>query len=105
MPYVPGHEEDGFLKKLDVSPADIEPKANWCTQVRIHLINERVVPPIFVWLINYNDDIHAVRARVKTQQIFVWHTQTKSNTPANRTTATGKRYKGTNIDTLQEWIV
>lgn len=69
MPYVPGHEEDGFLKKLDVSPADIEPKANWCTQ------------------------------------IFVWHTQTKSNTPANRTTATGKRYKGTNIDTLQEWIV
>ena len=38
-------------------------------------------------------------------QILVWHTQTKSNSPANRTTAASKRYKGTNIDMLQEWIV
>lgn len=34
MPYVPGHEEDGFLKKLDITPSDIEPKADLCTKVR-----------------------------------------------------------------------
>lgn len=33
MPYVPGHEEDGFLKKLDIAAADIEPKADLCTKV------------------------------------------------------------------------
>jgi hypothetical protein len=33
MPYVPGHEEDGFLKKLNVSPADIEARADKCTKV------------------------------------------------------------------------
>ena len=33
MPYVAGHEEDGFLKQLDVSLADIEPKADLCSQV------------------------------------------------------------------------
>ena len=36
---------------------------------------------------------------------MVWHTQTKSNAPANRTLARTSRYKGTNIDVLQEWIV
>nr|CAH0110639.1 unnamed protein product [Daphnia galeata] len=62
MPYVHGYEEDGFLQKLGITPADIEPKADQCTQ-------------------------------------------TKSNSPANRTTANSKRYKGTNIDILQEWII
>ena len=33
MPYVPGHEEDGFLKKLDISATDIEAKADQCTKV------------------------------------------------------------------------
>lgn len=69
MPYVPGHEEDGLLKKLDITLADIEPKADRCTK------------------------------------ILVWHTQTKSNTPANRTLAHSSRYKGTNIDVLQDFIV
>lgn len=35
MPYVPGHEEDGFLKKLDISAADIEPKADGCTKIYV----------------------------------------------------------------------
>ena len=33
MPFVPGHEEDGLLKKLDITLADIEPKADRCTKV------------------------------------------------------------------------
>ena len=33
MPYVPGHEEDGFLKKLDITAADIEAKADQCSKV------------------------------------------------------------------------
>lgn len=33
MPFVPGHEEDGFLKKLDISKEDIEAKADGCTKV------------------------------------------------------------------------
>lgn len=37
MPYVPGHEEDGFLKKLDITPADIEPKADLCTKVSLFI--------------------------------------------------------------------
>jgi hypothetical protein len=107
MPYVPGHEEDGFLKKLDITPADIEPKAERCTQVRIYiqvpttLINEKISP---FGLTNLNNEFVSHRVDAD-KQIFVWHTQTKSNSPANRTTASGKRYKGTNIDMLQEWIV
>lgn len=39
MPYVPGHEEDGFLKKLDLQKSDIEPKADLCTKVtNIHTV-------------------------------------------------------------------
>ena len=33
MPYVPGHEEDEFLKKLGISLNDIEPRADLCTKV------------------------------------------------------------------------
>jgi|LakMenEpi03Aug12_release.lakeMendotaPanAssembly.Ray.scaffolds.fasta_scaffold4194918_1 hypothetical protein len=46
MPYVPGHEEDGFLKKLDITPADIEPKADRCTQVRINTRPSFSIPTI-----------------------------------------------------------
>lgn len=71
MPYVPGHEEDGFLKKLDISPADIEPKANRCTQVRIHLISERV--PLFL-LTNYNNEIRIMwRDRENTTDLRLAH--------------------------------
>jgi len=35
MPYVPGHEEDGFLKKLGITTADIEAKANHCSQILV----------------------------------------------------------------------
>jgi beta-1,3-glucuronyltransferase len=35
MPYKEGHEEDDFIKSLDVQFSDIEPKANNCTQVCI----------------------------------------------------------------------
>lgn len=38
MPFVPGHEEDGFLKKLEITNADIEAKADHCTQVQLHLL-------------------------------------------------------------------
>jgi len=34
MPFVPGREEDGFLKKLEITNDDIEAKADRCTQVR-----------------------------------------------------------------------
>ena len=37
MPFVPGHEEDGFLKKLDITLADIEPLADKCTKVCIDI--------------------------------------------------------------------
>jgi hypothetical protein len=37
MPYVPGHEEDGFLKKLDITAADIEAKADQCSKVSLYL--------------------------------------------------------------------
>ncbi|KAF4524007.1 hypothetical protein B566_EDAN006301 [Ephemera danica] len=33
MPYKAGHEEDRFLKSLDLKLEDIEPKANMCTEV------------------------------------------------------------------------
>ena len=33
MPYIPGYEEDGFLKSLDLTLEDIEPRANKCTEV------------------------------------------------------------------------
>jgi hypothetical protein len=42
MPYVPGHEEDGFLKKLNVSPADIEARADKCTKV-IPILSHRFI--------------------------------------------------------------
>lgn len=35
MPFVPGHEEDGFLKKLEITNADIEAKADHCTQILV----------------------------------------------------------------------
>ena len=38
MPFVPGHEEDGFLKSLGITNADIEAKANRCTQVRFNFL-------------------------------------------------------------------
>lgn len=39
------------------------------------------------------------------EQILVWHTQTKSNSPANRTVAASGRYRGTNIERLQDFLV
>jgi len=38
-------------------------------------------------------------------QILVWHTQTKSNKPANKATAATRRYNETNIGLLQELVV
>ncbi|MCL4129096.1 UNVERIFIED_CONTAM: hypothetical protein GTU68_051857 [Idotea baltica] len=35
MPYIAGHEEDGFLKSLCISLADIEAKGNGCTEVSV----------------------------------------------------------------------
>lgn len=35
MPFVPGYEEDGFLKGLSLKLEDIEPKADNCTKVCI----------------------------------------------------------------------
>ncbi|KAK4315007.1 hypothetical protein Pmani_013748 [Petrolisthes manimaculis] len=35
MPYKPGHEEDGFLRSLHISPYDIEFKAEQCTKVYV----------------------------------------------------------------------
>ncbi|XP_065340698.1 galactosylgalactosylxylosylprotein 3-beta-glucuronosyltransferase S [Cloeon dipterum] len=35
MPYKAGHEEDQFLKSLDLKMSDIEPKANNCTKVLV----------------------------------------------------------------------
>jgi hypothetical protein len=52
MPYVPGHEEDGFLKKLDITPTDIEPKADRCTQVRTLYLMKKCP----FWLINLNNE-------------------------------------------------
>ena len=34
MPYVVGYEEDGFMKSLNVTYDEIEPKARNCTEVR-----------------------------------------------------------------------
>jgi hypothetical protein len=33
MPFTPGYEEDGFLKALNITLNDIEPKADNCTKV------------------------------------------------------------------------
>ena len=33
MPYIPGYEEDGFLKSLGITKDDIEFKADDCTKV------------------------------------------------------------------------
>lgn len=33
MPYVPGYEEDGFLKGFGFKLEDIEPKADNCSKV------------------------------------------------------------------------
>lgn len=33
MPFVAGYEEDGFLKSLNLSLSDIEPRAKGCSQV------------------------------------------------------------------------
>lgn len=35
MPYVAGHEEDGFLKSLNIEQEDIEPLANGCSEVLV----------------------------------------------------------------------
>lgn len=35
MPYIAGHEEDGFLKSLGMTLADIEVKAQGCTQILV----------------------------------------------------------------------
>ena len=35
MPYIAGHEEDGFLKSLNLSLKDIEVKANGCTNILV----------------------------------------------------------------------
>lgn len=35
MPYIAGHEEDGFLKSLNLSLNDIEVKANGCTNILV----------------------------------------------------------------------
>ena len=35
MPFTPGYEEDGFLRQLDVKPADAQPLANNCTIVMV----------------------------------------------------------------------
>jgi hypothetical protein len=61
MPYVPGHEEDGFLKKLDITPTDIEPKADRCTQVRTLYLMKKYP----FWLINLNNEFmsHGVDGR------------------------------------------
>ena len=47
MPFVAGLEEDGFLQSLNISLADIEPKADRCTRVRknydLHKEQKRVL--------------------------------------------------------------
>lgn len=35
MPYIAGHEEDGFLKSLNLSLKDIEVKADECTDIMV----------------------------------------------------------------------
>lgn len=35
MPFKPGHEEDGFLRSLGITPSDIEFKAAECTQIYV----------------------------------------------------------------------
>ncbi|KAL7631021.1 UNVERIFIED_CONTAM: hypothetical protein RMT77_018690 [Armadillidium vulgare] len=35
MPYIAGHEEDGFLKSLRITLPDIEVKANRCTEILV----------------------------------------------------------------------
>ena len=35
MPYIAGHEEDGFLKSLNLSIRDIEVKAEGCTNILV----------------------------------------------------------------------
>ncbi|ODM93462.1 Galactosylgalactosylxylosylprotein 3-beta-glucuronosyltransferase P [Orchesella cincta] len=35
MPYVPGYEEDGFLRNLNVKITEIEPKAENCTKIYV----------------------------------------------------------------------
>ena len=35
MPYIAGHEEDGFVKSLNINLSDIEVKANGCTEILV----------------------------------------------------------------------
>ncbi|KAF0288536.1 Galactosylgalactosylxylosylprotein 3-beta-glucuronosyltransferase P [Amphibalanus amphitrite] len=45
MPLKAGYEEDGFLQSLDVTPEDLEPLANNCTQILVwHTQTQRVAP-------------------------------------------------------------
>ncbi|CAL4061019.1 unnamed protein product, partial [Meganyctiphanes norvegica] len=56
MPYIAGHEEDGFLKSLNMGISDIEVKAEGCTQILVWHTQTIWNPSHALWLDKHQTD-------------------------------------------------
>ncbi|KAB7505561.1 Galactosylgalactosylxylosylprotein 3-beta-glucuronosyltransferase S, partial [Armadillidium nasatum] len=56
MPYMAGYEEDGFLKSLNISLNDIEPKAEICTKILVWHTKTSKNKPTSVNISKHTDD-------------------------------------------------
>lgn len=98
MPYKPGYEEDGFLKSLaPLDNADIQLLANNCSEVS----NE--ISILFAKKQKKKKIMLKKCSFMFFQQILTWHTQTKSNHPAESLNMT--KYGGTNLVDLDKQLV
>jgi hypothetical protein len=99
MPFVPGYEEDGFLKGLNLKLTDIEPKADNCSKVYTF----KLCPfNLYIYLYLYINIINVCERIFVITQIFVWHTQTKKNKAPLKANQT--LYGSTNIWSLYQQI-
>ena len=86
MPFVPGFEEDGFLKSLRVNMSMLEPLAKKCTQV------------------NNNSSSCLSFTHVISFQVLVWHTKTYQPYPKRKIDKTVSLYPDSNLKDLMRYI-
>ena len=58
MSYEPGLEENGFLKKLQVNPHNLEFLADGCTKVRFYILSHCIQWYTFILEVENHDKIY-----------------------------------------------
>ena len=86
MPFVPGFEEDGFLKSLRVNMSMLEPLAKKCTQVNSYFSSFLS----FTYVLSF--------------QVLVWHTKTYEPYPKRKIDNTVSLYPDSNLKALMGYI-